>query len=348
MDPVEPWSSSEGDPFGPYIIDKFGYKQALPIDRTLPYDYVLRRQVPGGQAIEWGNLRGSAGLDRRDIPSNQLRIAKNDALDKVREQTQQASDLVVAWLQRKDAIGQLEGGLRTILRTVRAVKRRDPRIVRAVTGRYPDRKSLVQTPSGLWLGYWFGIVPTINDIHHAAGVLALPFPESVVSGSSGFDWEIGDKTPKYFENSYGYSSYKQGTTIVKIGARVSAINSNVSLLDRLGFTSPLSVALELVPWSWALNYFVNIQQMATNFEPRFPGIELGMMYQTQFTEYMGRWSFHAYGEYVVNNEISGIDLFRTPNWPEYELSSTLFDNLSLQRISYLTSAIAMGLKGLGK
>ena len=348
MEPVEPWSSSEGDAFGPYIIDKFGYKQAVPIDRALPYDCVRRRQSPGGSVIEWGNLRGDAGFNRNALPSNLLRIAKNDALDQVREQTQQASDLAVAWLQRKDAIGQLEDGLRTVLRTIRAVKRRDPRIVQAVTGRYPGRKSLVQTPSGLWLGYWFGIVPTVSDIHHAAGVLALPFPEAVVSGSSGFDWEIGERTPHYFKDSYGYSNFKQGTTLVKIGARVTAINPNISLLDRLGFTSPLSVALELVPWSWALDYFVNIQQMATNFEPRFPGIELNMMYQTQFTEYTGRWSFHAFGEYLVNNEISGTDMVRTPNWPEYELSSTLFDNLSLQRVSYLVSAIAMGLKGLGK
>lgn len=348
MEPVEPWSSQEGDPFGPYVIDKFGYKQALPIDRSLAYTYVKATQSLNGSIVEWGNLRGDAGLDRRDIPSNLLRIAQNEALDKVREQAQQSSDLVVAWLQRKDAIGQIESGLRTILRTVRAVKRRDPRIVRAVTGRYPDRKSLVQTPSGLWLGYWFGIVPTVSDIHHAANVLSLPFPESTISGSSGFSWEIGEKIPRYFENSYGYSNFKMGSTIVKIGANVTAINSDLSLLDRLGFSSPLSVGLELVPWSWALNYVINIQQMAANLEPRFPGIKIDNEYTTQFTEYTGRWSFHAYGEWLVNNELSGIDMLRSASWPEYELSSTLFDNLSPQRISYLASAIAMGLKGLGK
>lgn len=348
MEPIEPWSSEEGDPFGPFVIDKFGYKQAMPIDRSLPYTYVEARQNPGGSIMEWGNLRGEAGFDRRDIPSDPLRVAQNEALDKVREEAQQASDLVVAWLQRKDAIGQLESGLRTVLRTVRAVKRRDPRIVRAVIGRYPDRKSLVQTPAGLWLGYWFGIVPTISDIHHAANVLSLPFPESAISGSSGFDWEIGDKIPHLFENSYGYSTFKTGSTVVKIGATVTAINSNLSLLDRLGFSSPLSVALELAPWTWALNYVINIQQMAANFEPQFPGIEIDKRYTTLFTEYTGRWSFHAYGEWLINNELSGIDMNRSTTWPEYELSSALFDNLSMQRVSYLASAIAMGLKGLGK
>lgn len=346
MLPVEPWSSSEGDAFGPYVLDKFGYKQAMPIDRALPYSYYLARQSPGGQLTEWGNLRGESGFSRNLIEGQSLAIAQNEALDKIREEMGQASDLVVAWLQRKDAIGQIESGLKTILRTVQAVKRRDPKIVRAVIGRNPDGEALVKTPSGLWLGYWFGVVPTVADIHHAANVFSTPFPTQSLSATSGFDYRVGDREPLYFDTSYGYSRYMDVTAKVKLSCQISAINSDIALLDRLGFTSPLNVALELVPWSWAFNYFVNIQQLASNIEPRFPGIEVSMGCTTHFFEWMGARRFHAYGEYLINNEISGVQFDRYPVLPQYEVTSSLLETLSWKRVSYLATAISMGLKGL--
>lgn len=345
MLPVEPWSSTEGDAFGPYVLDKLGYKQAMPIDRVLPYSYYLARQSPGGQVIEWGNLRGAAGFSTNLIDSQARAIAQNEALDKIREEMSQASDLVVAWLQRKDAIGQIESGLKTILRTVRAVKRRDPRIVRAVIGRNPDSEALIKTPGGLWLGYWFGIVPTVADIHHAASVFSTPFPTQSLSTTSGFDFQVGEPKPAYFETSYGKSVFMQVTGKVKLSCQISAINHNIALLDRLGFTSPLNVALELVPWSWAINYFINVQQLASNFEPDFPGIEVSMKSQTNFYEWMGAERFHAYGEYLFNNEISGIQFDRYAQWPQYEATSMFLEALSWKRISYLATAITMGLKG---
>lgn len=342
VSPVEPWSLEASDPLGLQIIDKFGWKQAFPIDRALDYSYVSVKQSTGGIIFDPTNLRSDHCFQLSHLPHNALATAQNKCLDKVREEAGQASSLAVAWLQRGQAISQMESGLNTILRIVRAVKRRDPRIVRAVINRHPDREALIKSPSGLWLGYWFGIVPTVSDIHHAAGVLAQPFPAQSVSASSGFSWERVSGT--------GYAQYNSRymcKSVVKLSAQITAVNSDIALLDRLGFTSPLGVALELVPWSWALNYVVNIQQLARNLEPSFPGIEIGLACTSQVHKWNGTYVYQGYdGTYIVANDIEGVTFNRYASWPRYEPVATLFDNLSTKRISYLATAIAMGLKGL--
>lgn len=342
MEPVEPWSVSQDSPNGYYLVDKFGWKQSMPIDRALPYSFVKVEQIVDGITHDPTNLRGPHCLMLSDVPNKKLIIAQNKCLDKVRSEANQSSALAVAWIQRGQAIGQIEDGLNTLLRVVRAVKRRDPRIVRAVINRHPDKKALVKTPAGLWLGYWFGIVPTVSDIHHATQVLSLPFPAQNISGSSGFDWT------KTLGSGLGtYRSKSQVKSFVKVSAQVSAINQNLALLDRLGFTSPLGVGLELIPWSWAVNYIVNIQQLAHNFEPRFPGIQLDYMCYSHIHKWTGEYVYQGYDkEYIVKNKLSGVTFNRYTGWPKYEPVVTFYENLSMKRISYLAAGVVMGLKGL--
>lgn len=278
-------------------------------------------------------------------PSGPARTAANKALDKLYDDFNQKGDLLVAWKQRQDALDQAAGIMGTVVRTIRAVKRRDPRILRAILRKHPEAKDIASQPSSIWLGYWFGIVPTIGDLHHALGIFATDLPAGYFSHtggtSQGIDWS-GE--PPFREGYRG-----QATFLCKIGGRVSAVDPNVHLATMLGFGQPVSVALELIPFSWLLGYFVNVGQLATNLEPRFPGFTFASQYTTFFVKFDGYYAYVrdlSKGELVLAASSKMIHMRRHTTWPRYGLEFNSPANLSGQRLSYITAVAISLLSGM--
>ena len=280
-------------------------------------------------------------------PSGLARTAANKALDKLYDDFNQKGDLLVAWKQRQDALDQATGIVHTAVRAIRAAKRRDPRMLRAILRKHPEAKDIAAQPSSIWLGYWFGIVPTIGDLHHALGIFATDLPAGYFSHTGGttqsVDW--GGEAP-YREGYKGQATY-----LCKIGGRVSAVDPNVHLATMLGFGQPLSVGLELIPFSWLVGYFVNVQQLVTNLEPRFPGFTFASQYTTFFVKFSG---YYGYIEAVGANKgqtvvLAGLQMNymrRQTTWPNYGLEFNSPANLSAQRLSYIAAVAVSLLSGM--
>lgn len=112
--------------------------------------------------------------------------------------------------------------------------------------------------SALWLEYWFGWAPALADIYTSLEILynLTPFAERVVVGKgSGFysSGPVESKAP-------GSSTYYDFTSevYVRLSCAVTVTNPNLFLLARLGLLNPASTALEVVPFSWLLNWFTNV------------------------------------------------------------------------------------------
>lgn len=292
--------------------------------------------------------------------------ASNKALDKVYDQMNQAQDLLVAWKERQKAIDLVASNVGRLVRIARAVKRRDPKIVRAVMRRNPKAKDVIKTPSGLWLEYHFGIVPTVLDVHHACGILGYEFPAFKIDGTASAKFEsLGNR----FDTSFGYDpNYNcqdlHGKTRVKIGGRVTALNPNVHLATMLGFGQPLSVAWEMTPFSWFIDYFANVGQLIKNIEPQFPGVTVSDKYCTVTQEctrtfrnaqffspqwvrpdhpYYNRWIFKD-----PSYDAVGYGIRRTPGWPDYSLQLKSPLALSGQRCSYIVAVLGTLLTSMKK
>ena len=246
---------------------------------------------------------------------------------------------MVAFKERQKALDMVTSSLRTLIRTTRAVIRRDPKIVRAFLNKHPDKKDIIRTPAGLWLGYHFGVVPTIHDINSALGIFAQNFPTkpfSVSSGAAGSHsfWSNAD-----FDINYNCT--------VKIGALVSAQDPNVSLATSLGFGQPLSVAWELTPFSWAVDYFANVGKMLTNLEPRFPGLNFAGQYTTRrVSTYTALYRVRSWGSEGVLEMITGKAMYRTPGWGGYNLEFSSPLDLKNQQCSYLAAVLGQLLTGM--
>lgn len=270
--------------------------------------------------------------------------ARNKALDKLYEKIGQAEDLRVAWKERQQSIDMVTSGVRTIVNIARAVRRRDPKIIRAILRRNPRKRDIATTPSGLWLQYWFGIVPTISDIHHAAGIFAEPLPETDLRVRSSAKWteEVTGYPQLSLPGTSAWASNSAFTSKVVMGGRISAISPHVALASRLGFGQPLSVAWEMTPFSWFVDYFVNVGQLINNLEPRFPGFTIVDQYfSTRTTVVTSGYlrNHNGWGWYPDEGHYHGtaIGFRREVSLPPYRLEFSSPLDLSLKRCSYIVA-----------
>ena len=121
---------------------------------------------------------GFGSYDTMSRTSPAVIQASNKALDKMVDMTEQAADLIVAFRERQKSIDMITDGLSKLVNIAKAIRKKDPKLLRKVVyGKSsPEAKMILSRPANIWLAYHFGIVPTIMDVHHAAGVLGLEFP----------------------------------------------------------------------------------------------------------------------------------------------------------------------------
>lgn len=194
--------------------------------------------------------------------------------------------------------------------------------------------------SQLWIEYWFGWAPTINDIQTAAKILdSTPpvgnIPFSVATGAS---WILYRKAnPSEPMVDVGCMSYS------KAGGEYRLVNPNLALAQRMGILNPLTIAVNVTPWSWLLGWFVNLNQWVDSLTG-FAGYEFTNCYVTRYTVFEGikRWQFSSsYAQYGVQ----GMYIKRSLRLPQVRLHQKNF-NLSLTRAATAVSLLTMRLKSL--
>lgn len=275
------------------------------------------------------------GYHREAEPS--LVEASNKALDKLYERLGQSEALLVAWKERQSALDLIASNVGRLVRLARAVRRRDPNVVRRVMQRNPKAKDIVKTPAGLWLEYHFAIVPTIMDIHHAASVLGFEFPIERLSFASGAE---NNHVLNPWREYNWYHSY-QFKTIVKLNGEIYALNPNVHLATMLGFGQPLSVAWEMTPFSWFIDYFVNVGQLVTNLQPRFPGVKTRNESTTILQKgsgWLGYRNHEPAGQFPTRS-FKSVRMQRSLGWPSYQLQFKSPFDLKGQQCSYITAVL---------
>jgi hypothetical protein len=107
----------------------------------------------------------------------------------------------------------------------------------------------------------FGWVPLLADIHAlTSSVCNDAIPRTWTSASSKFPYskfEVISGSPKITQSFSGW-----GRCTYAAGVDIS--NPNLWLANRLGLINPLVVAWDLVPWSFVVNMFVNVNQVLSS------------------------------------------------------------------------------------
>lgn len=105
----------------------------------------------------------------------------------------------------------------------------------------------------------FGWIPLLNDIR---AVISTVFgndaiPPQWCRASSTYPANKSEETLGFPNNYYTFS----GSGRLTISAKVEIANPNIWVLNRLGLINPLTVAWDLVPWSFVVNMFANVNQI---------------------------------------------------------------------------------------
>jgi hypothetical protein len=104
-----------------------------------------------------------------------------------------------------------------------------------------------------YLEYTYGLVPLLQDVHAGAEFLAhhLNTPQQIVVRVS-HSRRYYELNPSKFASGYPDESWKYGIKSIK------AIISEKNVAQLAGLTNPASVAWELLPWSFVVDWFIPI------------------------------------------------------------------------------------------
>lgn len=226
-------------------------------------------------------------------PQNVL-LARNKAWAKLMERVKgDTSALAVTAAEGREAFEMVAKRVTGLYRAYKALRKGDFRQFLRELSVDPKRKhrswirSASNEASGLWLEYWFGWSPTVQDIGSSAIALSTNpvLAEVVERATAGFKLPVTSVT---VGNTARRTLTQSGKGLVRHGATFSLVNENLFLANRLGLINPALVAWELVPFSFVVDWFT-----------KFGG------YLESFTDLAGLGVHHPWSVQFAKCEASG-------------------------------------------
>jgi hypothetical protein len=146
-----------------------------------------------------------------------------------------------------------------LLRAVKQVKRLEFRKAAKTLGiTMPKGFSRKKQFSSNWLEFHFGWAPLFGDIGAAVKTLQDPLPNRKIRMGSTDSFQV--RTGPYPQQpNPGFANEMEWWTVsVRSGCRLVLTNPDLYLANQLGFTNPATVAWELVPYSFIVDWFIPI------------------------------------------------------------------------------------------
>lgn len=296
-----------------------------------------KAQITGNEPAQAGSyLIQPQFLDRSSIFKGQMNTV-HEAIREAQVQGQYLADLV----QAKSTLQVIANDLKQVLRAAKRLTRPDIRTIKRYVSRSGKtaRKNMDKVPAN-WLKFNFVYATTAMSIRDFAEIMDNPF--SAVT----FYKRASDTMPPWYWYTTSHSN--KNTYSVKGSIRIS--NAAQNTVSALGLTDVVGTAWELIPWSWAIDYFVNVGSWLGNLPGRFSGL----IYEDWYAGYRCDW-FH-YFEYTIYNPQTGEPenkylgvksdgYYRVPGFPGSDIQLEFQLGPSLRQSTYLMSAIALTLKG---
>jgi len=163
---------------------------------------------------------------------------------------------------------------KTPYNTLRSAKRRSDWIRRELAKKatFLDRKKSqrlraelrqLEHVSSLFLAWRYGVSPLMSDIFSAMHILSGDGVFKDITVRKGASKAISTRVWGRDDVELWYQS--TGTCKVLIKCQVSCTNEDLLLANRMGLINPATIAWELIPWSFVLDWFVPVGKFLSNF-----------------------------------------------------------------------------------
>lgn len=271
---------------GSYWREENRYAQKAPYNLPLPY--YLRQQYIGYEkgtgiyagydrhtsASAWGT-RSPFGWD--SFPAGASTICTNRALGRLQQEMSPAVLGAAALAEGRKSFAMLNGRVVQATRLLSSVKRLDVRQLQDtltdIIGYRPNpshaNRAIDVKRAGGSLGdsmleVMFGWKPIISDVQSGSAILSSDFGSRECTGSATVRGTLVNVVRDGFGNPH-LSARDEWWIKVKVGARVRIDNPNLYLANAFGLVNPLPSVWEVVPWSFVVDYFVNVNQFLSSF-----------------------------------------------------------------------------------
>lgn len=132
-------------------------------------------------------------------------------------------------------------------------------IKRKVSGR-----GWAQVPGGWWLEYHFAWSPLLGDIHTGMKMLSEPVWDLTPITARG---SATEKLDHSHPRDYRFAEVDVSHIKAFVGLRgyCRVTNKNAYLLNRVGLINPASVAWEVIPFSFAIDWFIPVSTFLSSY-----------------------------------------------------------------------------------
>lgn len=188
--------------------------------------------------------------------------ASNKAYAKFVSSLGDTSQWAVNLAEYHEAVGMIESRVKQITRFTRKLRKLD--LVGAARelgiSKPKGARKTAKSFGDLWLEYHFGWEPLVQDIGSAVKRLSEPPPKHIIRGKGQGD-SISD-VHTYLTSPVGVGHRKiTSHYTVLYQALAECTSPLLASANDLGFVNPLSVAWELVPFSFVVDWFANVGQV---------------------------------------------------------------------------------------
>lgn len=340
---------------GPLHTDwQFNKKGSFPFVKPNRYKRLVATETLGINLEQWYTPKGSVAQNvsaltlfnksieletslERNLLYNLQRKVHNRALSKLDAELTVCSNFFESWYERREVynmvgtVGKELLDFATNFRKPKYWKRKGKKVKRPET--LPEA----------WLTYQFGIVPLVGTLDAAMKGLGKPLaPSSFKSTSSApysgkFSNDPSVESPTWVKGTYRKTIGCTGWPNP---------NPNVALANLGGLTTPFSTSWSVIPWGWAIDYFVNVSQLLQNVELKHPGVTCSDWYETE--KFDTTWIGYCVGRTVPHRyRLSGVGsqmTRRVISKPDYKPVLD-FPLLGSNSFANLFSALALTMKG---
>lgn len=267
-----------------YIIQQ-KYKQGPPFEEK-PLPYYL--SVVQTNAVYNSDVRAQLGAHAHPQPSinSWVRLrAQNQCYERLVEKIHETAELGLFAAERREAAGLILQRVLTLREGWLALRDgRFKKFLRLMRVRTPLKKhrgmvrNRSKQASALWLEYWFGWSPMLNDIYTAIELIDSPYPSQKVFASA----RARDPGEPVKVNPWGgtYLEIRAHEYGFRMQAEISISNPMLYRAAQFGIVNPATIAWELVPFSFLVDWFIPVGNYLSSYSD-FVGLEVNNAFTTE-------------------------------------------------------------------
>lgn len=267
-----------------YIVQQ-KYKQGRPFeDKPLPY-YLSVVQT---NAIYNSNVKTQLGAYAHQQPSinSWVRLrAQNMCYERFVAKIHETAELGLLTAERREAANMMLQRVLTLREGWLALRDgRFKKFLRLMRVRTPLKKhrgmvrNRSKQASALWLEYWFGWSPLLNDIYTAIKLIDSPYPDQKVFASA----RATDPGEPEKVNPWGgtYLEIREHAYSFRMQADVSISNPMLYRAAQFGIVNPAVILWERVPFSFLVDWLIPVGNYLRSYSD-FVGLEVRNAFTTE-------------------------------------------------------------------